>query len=184
MSKRFSNEDFEKQVLSHLDLLYFTALKVTGHPQDAEDLIQETYYKAFNQFNQLRDLQKCKPWLYRIMINTWKNWRVKRSKEILTGDQEHLEYSMLKHTGGNLQTHQINPEEGLMIKELWKNVNTALTRLPQNYRMVIILSDIEGFSYKEISKIMEWPMGTVMSSLSRARHQLGSLLAKHHNKRT
>jgi RNA polymerase sigma-70 factor (ECF subfamily) len=69
-----------------------------------------------------------------------------------------------------------------LIKELWRDVDFALTRLPPNYRLAVVLSDIEGFSYKEISEIMEWPIGTVMSSLSRARRQLGRLLIKYKEK--
>ena len=179
MSKLFGRKYFETQALKHLDSLYFGALKLTGHREDAEDLVQETYSQAFNHVNQLRDLEKCKPWLYRIMINLWKNWRTKRSREIFPENQEYREDSTSQHADGNPQTHQINPEQNLMIKELWKDVESALTRLPSNYRLAVILSDIEGFTYKEISKITEWPLGTVMSSLSRARRQLGHLLIKY-----
>ncbi len=179
MSKLVGRKYFETQALKHLDSLYFGALKLTGHREDAEDLVQETYSKAFNQVNQLRDLEKCKPWLYRIMINLWKNWRTKRSREIFPENQEYREDSTSQHADGNPQTHQINPEQNLMIKELWKDVESALTRLPSNYRLAVILSDIEGFTYKEISKITEWPLGTVMSSLSRARRQLDHLLIKY-----
>ncbi len=179
MSKLFGRKYFERQVLRHLDSLYFAALKLTGHREDAEDLVQETYSKAFNYRNQLKDLEKCKPWLYRIMINIWKNLKTKRSREIFPENQEQWEGSTFQHTDGNLQTQQMDPEENLMIKELWTAVDAALTRLPPNYRLAVVLSDIEGFSYKEISEIMEWPIGTVMSSLSRARRQLGRLLIKY-----
>jgi RNA polymerase sigma-70 factor (ECF subfamily) len=179
MNKLFGQRRFERQALRHLDSLYFAALKLTGHREDAEDLVQETYSKAFNHVNQLRDLEKCKPWLYRIMINIWKNLKTKRSREIFPENQEYREASTSQHADGNPQTHQINPEQNLMIKELWKDVESALTRLPSNYRLAVILSDIEGFTYKEISKITEWPLGTVMSSLSRARRQLGRLLIKY-----
>jgi RNA polymerase sigma-70 factor (ECF subfamily) len=182
MSKLYGRRRFERQVLRHLDSLYFVALKLTGHCEDAEDLVQETYFKAFNHRNQLRDLKKCKPWLYRIMINTWKNWAIKRSREVFPENQEHWEDSTAQHADGNLQTHQINPDQNLMIKELWEDVDAALTRLSPNYRWAVILSDIEGFSYKEISKIMNLPMGTDMSTLSRARRQLGHFLIKYKEK--
>ncbi len=171
-------KDFEKQVLSHLDLLYFTALKLTGHREDAEDLVQETYHKAFNRLDQLRDMEKCKPWLYRIMINTWKNWRTNRSREFFPNNLEQWEASIYQYAGSDLQLHQTDPEADLLSKEVWKVVESALTHLPPDYRMAIILSDIEGFSYKEISEMMEWPMGTVMSRLSRARGLLRRILTK------
>ena len=179
MSKLFRRKHFDRQALRHLDSLYFVALKVTGHRHDAEDLVQETYRKAFDHVNQLRDLKKCKQWLYRIMINTWKNLRTKRSREVFPENQEHWEGSTSQPADSNPQTHQLNPEENLMIKELWRDVESALTRLSPNYRLAVMLSDMEGFSYKEISQIMEWPMGTVMSNLSRARRQLGRLLIKY-----
>jgi RNA polymerase sigma-70 factor (ECF subfamily) len=179
MGKLSGRKHFERQALRHLDSLYFAALKVTGCREDAEDLVQETYSKAFNHRNQLKDLEKCKPWLYRIMINIWKNLKTKRSREIFPENQEHWEGSISQYANGNLRTHQLNPEQDLMAKELWTAVASALTRLSPNYRLAVVLSDIEGFSYKEISEIMEWPIGTVMSSLSRARRQLGLLLIKY-----
>ncbi len=172
-------KDFEKQALNHLDSLYFGALKLTGYREDAEDLVQETYQKAFNRFNQLKDLEKCRPWLYRIMINTWKNLRRKRSREFFPDNLEEWEGSMTQYATVNPQLHQVDPEADLIHKELWQAVESALTQLHPNYRMAVILSDIEGFSYKEISELMEWPMGTVMSRLSRARGLLGRILAKY-----
>jgi RNA polymerase sigma-70 factor (ECF subfamily) len=171
-------KDFEKQVLSYLDLLYFVALKLTGHREDAEDLVQETYHKAFNRLDQLRDMEKCKPWLYSIMINTWKNWRAKGSREFSPDDLEQWEASINQYAGGDLQLHQTDPETDLLSKEVWIAVESALTHLPSDYRMAIILSDIEGFSYKEISEMMEWPIGTVMSRLSRARGFLRRILTE------
>lgn len=170
---------FEKQVLSYLDLLYFVALKLTGHREDAEDLVQETYHKAYSRLHQLRDMEKCKPWLYSIMINTWRNWRAKRSREFSPENPEQWEASINQYAGGGFQLHQTNPETDLMGKEGWKVVESALTHLPPEYRMAVILSDIEGFSYREISEMMEWPIGTVMSRLSRARGILRHILVKH-----
>jgi RNA polymerase sigma-70 factor (ECF subfamily) len=179
MIKRFRRKYFERQALRQLDSLYYAALKITGHREDADDLVQETYYKAFDKFNQLRDLEKCKQWLYRIMINTWKNWAIKKSREVFPENQERWEDSTAQHADSNPQTHQMNPEQNLMVKELWEDVDAALTRLSPNYRWAVILSDIEGYTYKEISQIMEWPMGTVMSRLSRARSLLARILTKY-----
>ncbi len=174
-----NRKDFEEQALQHLDSLFFVALKLTGHREDAEDLVQETYRKAFNNFNQLRDLEKCRFWLYRIMTNTWKNWRMKKSREFFPDNLEKWEGSLTQDADVCLPSHQMDPEADLIHKELWKAVESALTHLHPNYRMAVILSDIEGFSYKEISELMEWPIGTVMSRLSRARSLLGRILIRY-----
>ncbi len=168
---------FEKQALNHLKLLYFFALKLTRHREDAEDLVQETYHKAYSCLDQLRDMEKCKPWLYAIMVNTWKNWRTKRSREIFLEDlEERLD------SGAGPDSNQIDPEKELMNKEIMSVVGSGLNRLPSHYRMAVLLSDIEGFTYKEISEIMGWPMGTVMSRLSRARRLLAGHLMKYRGK--
>ncbi len=179
MKKLFKTKDFETQALSHIDSLYFVALKLTSHQADAEDLVQETYCKAFDHRNQLRDLKKCKLWLYRIMINSWKNWKTKRSREVFPDDPEQWEDSTSQYAVGNPQSHRSGPQKDLMNKELWRDLESALNHLPPNYRMAVILSDIEGFSYKEISEIMKCPKGTVMSRLSRARSLLSRLLIKY-----
>ncbi len=179
MIKQVRRKHIERQALSHLDSLYFVALKLTGHRQDAEDLVQETYRKAFDQFNKLRDLEKCKQWLYRIMINTWKNWAIKKSREFFPDNLEEWEGAMTQHATVSPQSNRMDPEAEVIHKELWEAVESALTHLHPNYRMALILSDIEGFSYKEISELMEWPMGTVMSRLSRARSLLAHILTKY-----
>jgi RNA polymerase sigma-70 factor (ECF subfamily) len=158
MKKLFKKKDFEIQALRHLDSLYFVALKIAGHREDAEDLIQETFYKAFNQANQLRDLEKCKQWMYRIMINIWRNWKGKGSREVFLEHQEHWEGPLSQWADGNPQMTQKNPEEDLMIEELRRDVESALNRLSPKYRLAIML---------------------VMSRLSRARRHLSSLLTKY-----
>jgi RNA polymerase sigma-70 factor (ECF subfamily) len=179
MKKLFRKKNFEIEALSHLDPLYYVALKITGDREDAEDLVQETFYKAFNQASQLKDLEKCKQWLYRIMINVWKNWRGKRSREVFAEYQEHWNGPLSQYADGSPQMAQKNPEEDLIIEELRRDVESALNRLSPKYRLAIILSDLEGFSYKEISEIMQCPQGTVMSRLARARRYLGRLLKKY-----
>ncbi len=170
---------FEKQALSYLDSLYFFALKLTGHREDAEDLIQESFHKAYSCLDQLRDPEKWKPWLYSIMVNTWKNWRAKRGRMFVPNDLEEWEGSLDQYAYDNPQCRQTDPETDLLGKEVWAILESALAQLHSDYRMVIILSDIEGFSYKEISEMMEWPIGTVMSRLSRARGLLRKSLSKY-----
>ena len=105
MKKLFGQKAFEKQALNHLDSLYFGALKLTGHREDAEDLVQETYSKAFKHIRQLKDLEKCKQWLYRIMINTWKNWSTKRFREFSPDNLEEWEGSMTQYADVKPQLH-------------------------------------------------------------------------------
>ncbi len=174
---------FEKQALSHLKFLYFFALKLTRHREDAEDLVQETYHKAYSCLDQLRDLKKWKPWVYSIMVNTWKNWRAKKGREFVPDSLEEWESSLDQYAYGNPQLNQANPETDLLGKEMWIIVDSTLAHLHPDYRMAIILSDIEGFSYKEISEMMQWPIGTVMSRLSRARALLRKSLIKYREAR-
>ena|SRR3990172_11277368 len=169
----------EKKSLSHLNLLYFFALKLTGHREEAEDLVQETYRKAYSRCDQLRDLKKWKPWLYSIMVNTWKNWRVTKGREVVTDNLEAWEDAVDQCALVSPQRHQIDPETTMLGKEMWTVLEAALVHLHPDYRMAVILSDIEGFSYKEISEMVEWPLGTVMSRLSRARALLRKSLVKY-----
>ncbi len=170
---------FEKQALSHLDFLYFFALKLTGHREDAEDLVQETYHKAYSHLDQLRDLEKWKPWVYSILVNTWKNWKTKKGREFVPDNLEEWEGSLDQYVYSNPQCKRTDPETDLLGKEVRTIVESVLVQLHPDYRMAIILSDIEGFSYKEISEMMEWPIGTVMSRLSRARAVLRKSLLKY-----
>ncbi len=174
---KIRNKDFENRVLDCMDSLYFMALKLTGRRQDAEDLVQETYRKAFDHSDQLSDMEKCRPWLYAIMVNTWKNWRTKGRRETFLED---LEERM--DSDGNPDSYLTNPEKELMNKEIRRVVESGLKQLPSHYRMAVLLSDIEGFTYREISEIMGWPLGTVMSRLSRARHLLTGYLMKYRGK--
>jgi RNA polymerase sigma factor (sigma-70 family) len=124
MNKLFGQKAFEKQALNHLDSLYFAALKLTGHHEDAEDLVQETYRKAFHHLHQLRDPEKCRPWLYRIMINTWKNLITKRSREFFPASLEEWEGSMTQYANVSPQSHRMDPEAEVIHKELWKAVES------------------------------------------------------------
>lgn len=171
------NRDFENRGLEYLDSLYFMALRLTNSRQDAEDLVQETYRKAFDHSNQLRDMEKCRPWLYAIMVNTWKNLRTKGSRETSLEDWEQG-----LDSDSNPDSHQPDPENELMNQEVRSVVESGLKRLASHYRMAVVLSDIEGFTYKEISEITGWPIGTVMSRLSRARHLLAGYLIKYKGK--
>ena len=113
------------------------------------------------------------------MINLWKDWKTKTSRQVLKENYESWEESISQVATDNPQLQLKNPEADLIHNELWEAVESALTHLNPDYRMAVILSDIEGFSYKEISVLMECSIGTVMSRLARAREHLGRLLAKY-----
>jgi len=158
-------EDFEKEALVHLDLLYNSAVQMTRNVADAQDLVQETFVKAYRFFNQFKKGTNCKAWLFKIMKNNYINAFRKRAKEPTRVDFAEVE--------ATLQA-ELPPEEpdakGHVFDEMVEDdVKTALDQLPFEFRMATILSDIEGFSYQEIADIMDCPIGTVRSRLSRAR---------------
>ncbi len=159
-------EDFEKIVLPYLGYLYRVAFHLCRKKkEDAEDLVQETFIKAYKSFHQLKDRQKCRAWLTSILYNTFVN-RYRKEEKVPILSQP-IEESI---------TYQENPEAEILRGARDQEVLGALFELPEEYSTVIVLSDIEGISYKEISEILGIPIGTVRSRLSRGRRLLrGSL---------
>ena len=161
---------FETEALPLLDGMYGAALRLTRNPADAEDLVQETYLKAYRGFGGFQEGTNLKAWLYRIMMNSYiSSYRkAKRSPQTVpTDDVEPFSYvrSVLDDGGKTPETEVL---EGIPDEE----VKAALEELPEQFRMAVLLADVEGFSYKEIADIMEVPIGTVMSRLHRGRKQL------------
>ena len=163
---------FEKTTLKHLDDLYATALRLCRNERDAEDLVQETYLKGFKYFHQYTQGTNCRAWLFKILRNTFINAYRRKAKE-----REILQ----RQENGSLQKSLIcpdsverfaNPEQRVLYSSLGDDVVKALDGLRPEFRMVVVLSDLQGFSYKEIAAIMEVPIGTVMSRLFRARRTL------------
>jgi RNA polymerase sigma-70 factor, ECF subfamily len=155
-------EDFEKIVLPYLGYLYRVAFHlVREKKEDAEDLVQETFIKAYKSFHQLKDWQKCRAWLTSILYNTFVNKY--RKEERISIISQPIEESII---------YQENPETEILSGVLDREVSKAVFELPEEYSTVIILSDIEGISYKEISEILGIPIGTVRSRLSRGRRLL------------
>ncbi|HEX5760661.1 MAG TPA: sigma-70 family RNA polymerase sigma factor [Thermoanaerobaculia bacterium] len=164
--------DFEAAAMPFVDALYNTAYRMTRSPEDAEDLVQETYLKAYRYYDKFEEGTNFKAWLFKIMKNTFINNYRKRQQSPAFSDFADIEESFESQLNEASPRQNKNPEEELLENVLDQDVQLALDRLPPDYRMVVILADLEGFSYKEIADILEVPVGTVMSRLYRGRRLL------------
>jgi RNA polymerase sigma-70 factor, ECF subfamily len=167
-------EDFEKGVLAQLDSLYRTALRMTNNPQEAEDLVQETMLKAFRFAHTYQPGTNLRAWLFRILntsaINRYRKQASHPAPVTLPEGEEFYLYNQIRDLSG--QDLSQGAEEEVLGQYLDEDVYKALNDLPPNFRMAVILADIEGMSYKEIAETLQIPIGTVMSRISRARRQL------------
>jgi RNA polymerase sigma-70 factor, ECF subfamily len=164
--------NFEAAAMPFVDALYNTAYRMTRNPEDAEDLVQETYLKAYRYYDKFEEGTNFKAWLFKIMKNTFINNYRKRQQSPAFSDFADIEESFESQVSEDNVRQAKNPEEELLENVLDQDVQLALDRLPPDYRMVVILADLEGFSYKEIADILEVPVGTVMSRLYRGRRLL------------
>lgn len=163
-------KEFEEVALPYINSLYHMALRMTRNTQDAEDLVQETYLKAYRFFHRFQKGTNCKAWLFKILNNTYINSYRKRVKEPKI---ESISDNPFYETPETI----LDVEEELIKRITQQEIKEALGKLPEEFRSVVILSDLEGFSYKEISEILDCPIGTVMSRLHRGRSRLKEILS-------
>ncbi len=170
--------DFEAAAIPYLDGLYNMAFRLTRNAEDAEDLIQETYLKAYKHYDKFEAGTNLKAWLFRIMKNTFINGYRKRQSQPPQSAFSEIEdsfESLVEASDGQAK----NPEQEFLSKVLDEDVQLAIDALREDYRMVILLVDLEGFTYKEAASILEVPVGTVMSRLYRGRRMLERVLLEY-----
>jgi RNA polymerase sigma-70 factor (ECF subfamily) len=167
---------FERDVLPLLPSLYGAAMRLTRNPTDAEDLVQEAYLRAFRGFGGFQEGTNLKAWLYRILTNQFINTYRKKQREpqIVEGPDDLDEWYLYDKLGG--RSVEASAESEVLDQIPDADVKAALESLPENFRIPVLLADVEGFSYKEIAEIMETPIGTVMSRLHRGRKALEKAL--------
>jgi len=166
--------DFAAQAMEHMSSLYSGALRMTRNPADAEDLVQETYLKAYRGFGGFQEGTNLKAWLYRILTNTFINTYRAKKRRPDESDLDEVEDLYLYRRLGGLEAAAAgrSAEDELLDHVTDTEVKEALESLPDQFRVAVLLADVEGFSYKEIADILDVPIGTVMSRLHRGRKGL------------
>ena len=171
----------KEHLLVHIDALYRSALYLAKSDNNADDLVQETYLKAFKFLQDDKEIRNVKAWLFRILMNTFINKYRKNRREPSLVDFDSVE-AFHESLQEEVQTPSILDDESVLDSLMDDNIKRALEALPDDFRMVILLSIVEGFSYKEISKMVNCPVGTVMSRIYRGRKMLKEKLASHAKK--
>jgi RNA polymerase sigma-70 factor (ECF subfamily) len=172
--EQIKQKEFQEEAVAHINSLYNYALHLTMNPDDAEDLVQETYLKAYKFFNSFERGTNCKAWLFKILKNNYINKFRKNSRE-----PGKVDYDLIKdfyHTIKDVQSDTTEAESDFFHSLLHEEVYQALQSLPDEFREVIQLCDIEGFTYEEIANMVESPIGTVRSRLYRGRKLLRASL--------
>ncbi|MCB9727672.1 MAG: sigma-70 family RNA polymerase sigma factor [Deltaproteobacteria bacterium] len=177
--ERRMRELFRSEALVHLDALYGTALRYTRNREAAEDLVQETILRGWKKWHQFQEGTNCKAWLFRILTNTFINGYRRRTKEREILDAQRSGRLAERFFSVGAATRWADPEVGYADRNLSPRVLDALDALRPDFRTVVVLADLQDFSYREIAEIVGCPIGTVMSRLFRARKALQAALADH-----
>jgi len=164
-------EPFDAGALSHLDSLYGAALRLTRDADAAQDLVQETFLKAFRSRQRFEPGTNLKAWLFTILHNTWRNVIRDRGRSLVDVDSEAVEQA------ADLTAAADSPEQALVRRSMHQGLREALDALPVQFREAVWLRDVEEFSYAEMARMLDVPIGTVMSRISRGRRMLHDRLA-------
>jgi RNA polymerase sigma-70 factor, ECF subfamily len=176
MKRQPIQADFEREALPHLSALYAAALRMTRNEKDAEDLVQEALLRAYRFFETFEAGTNCKAWLFRILTNVFCNQYRDRERENVILNEAESSTANLEQFLGGAGGDGRDTESALLGRMVSADVERALAAVPSDFRMAVILADLEDFSYKEIAEIMGCPAGTVMSRLYRGRKILQGLL--------
>lgn len=179
------HERFEADALPYLDQLYAAAMRMTRNPSDAEDLVQETFIRAYAAFSRFEEGTNLKAWLYRILTNLYINDYRRRQRQPFQNPLEELEDWQLGGAESTTSHSRVNRSaEAEAIDHMPdSSVKQALAELPEHFRLAVYLADVEGFAYKEIADMMDTPVGTVMSRLHRGRRLLRDKLGDYARER-
>jgi RNA polymerase sigma-70 factor, ECF subfamily len=166
--------DFEQIAMEHLPSLYSGAYRMTHNKADAEDLVQETYLKAYRSFHGFEAGTNLRAWLFRIMTNTYINMYRQRQRRPDQQELDNIEDLFLYRRIGGQEAAKLSrtTEDEVLDHFTESEVSDAVKSLPDTFRIPVLLADVEGFSYKEIAELLEIPIGTVMSRLHRGRKAL------------
>ncbi len=172
--------NFEADVLPFMDSLYSTAYRMSRNRQDAEDLLQETYLRAYKYYDKFQEGTNFKAWLFKILKNTFINRYRKRQRQPLKNSFDEIEDAFESQLlESPLTARGATPEEELMVDSLDQDVQRALEALSDDYRIAVELADLQGLSYREIAEQLDIPLGTVMSRLYRGRRKLEAVLLQY-----
>ena len=174
-------KDFNEEIIPHMDALYNFALRLTSDPNDAEDLVQDTVVKAYRFFSSYEKGTNAKAWMFRILKNSFINNYRKNSKKPAEVDYDEVSPYYESVRAERTETSDL---ESLMFREMMDDdLSNALTRLPEDFRTVVLLCDVEGYTYEEIANMLDVPIGTIRSRLHRGRNLLKTELLEYAKKK-